>query len=108
VAAAIMTSMSNPGIRVVFHPDQWRHIRGTGRLIALQDWLRANGIDPHDVEVAPIVIEQRDGKAAAIRYSAFLRTPDGHKYRDPATDGPAREERTVPLVVEPLEDWAQQ
>lgn len=52
-----MTSMNHPGIRVVFHTDQWRHILDTGRLPALQGWLRANGIDPSDVEVAPIVIE---------------------------------------------------
>lgn len=40
-----------------------------------------------------------------IRYSAFLRTADGHKYRDPVTDGAAREERVVPLLVEPPEEF---
>ncbi|WP_039942950.1 hypothetical protein [Streptomyces himastatinicus] len=98
--------MSNPDIRTVFHPDRWRYLTPT-EVTALQDWLGANGLDPRDVDRAPITIEQRDGQRV-IRYTAFLRAEDGCKYRDPVTDRTAREERTVPLLVEPPEDWAQQ
>jgi hypothetical protein len=95
-----MTSMNDPGIRVVFHPDRWRRILDLGQLPALHDWLRANGLEPRDVDLAPITLEQENG-AAVIRYTAALRDADGHRYRDPVTDGAAREERTMPLVVEP-------
>ncbi|WP_448334028.1 hypothetical protein [Streptomyces sp. DSM 41534] len=92
--------MNDPGIRVVLHPDRWRRILDLGQLPALHAWLRSNGLEPRDVDLAPITIEQRDGKAV-IRYTAALRDADGHRYRDPVTDGAAREERTVPLLVEP-------
>lgn len=95
-----MTDMNNPGIRVVFHPDRWRRILDLGQLPALHDWLRTNGLDPHNVDKAPITVERQEGKAV-IRYTAALRDADGHRYRDPVTDGAAREERVVPLLVEP-------
>ncbi|MDX3232971.1 hypothetical protein [Streptomyces sp. ME19-01-6] len=87
--------------RTVFHSDQWDHILEAGQLPALQDWLRANGVDPRDVDIAPITIEQHNGGQRVIRYTAALRDAEGHRYRDPATSGAAREERTVPLLVEP-------
>lgn len=91
--------------RTVFHPDQWDRILKAGQLPALQDWLRENGIEPKDVDrTTPITIEQHDGRPV-IRCTAYLLTADGHKYRDPATDGAAREERTVPLVDEPPAEW---
>ncbi|MGY0065179.1 hypothetical protein ACWY4P_53665 (plasmid) [Streptomyces sp. LZ34] len=96
--------MNDSGIRTVFHPDRWRRILGLGQLPALHDWLRANGVEPRDVDKAPITVEGRDG-ATVIRYTALLRDVDGHRYRDPVTDGAAREERTTPLVVEPPEEW---
>lgn len=99
-----MTSMDHPDIRTVFHPDWWDHLLEAGQLPAFQDWLRANGLDPHTVDRQPITIEQQDGQRV-IRYTAYLLTVDGHKYRDPATDGAAREERVVPLVVGPPEEF---
>jgi hypothetical protein len=101
-----MTHMNNPDIRIVFHPDRWHYLT-PDQVSALQDWLRANGLDPRDVDRAPITAEQQDGQRV-IRYTAFLRDTDGYLYRDPVTDRAAREERTVPLVVEPPEDWTQQ
>ncbi|CAM5503103.1 hypothetical protein SANTM175S_10342 [Streptomyces antimycoticus] len=95
-----MTSMDQPGIRTVFHPDRWRRILDLGQLPALHDWLRANGVEPRDVDKAPITVEGRDGQRV-IRYTALLRDADGYRYRDPVTGGAAREERTVPLLVEP-------
>ena len=95
-----MTSMNDSGIRVVFHPGRWRRILDLGQLPALHAWLRANGLDPHDVDKAPITVERQDDKAV-VRYTAALRDADGYRYRDPVTDGAAREERTVPLLVEP-------
>lgn len=99
-----MTSMDQPGITVVFHPDRWDRIVASGQLDALQDWLRSNGLEPRDVDLAPITIEQQDGKTV-IRYTAALRDAAGHRYRDPVTDGAAREERTVPLLVEPPQEF---
>ena len=107
VAAAIMTHMNDPDIRVVFRTEQWDRILQAGQLPALQDWLRANGLDPRDVDLAPITVEQQDGRRM-IRYTAALRDAAGYRYRDPVTDGAAREERTVPLLVQPPQDWAQQ
>ncbi|MFI0822250.1 hypothetical protein ACH4TX_42245 [Streptomyces sp. NPDC021098] len=95
--------MDQPDITVVFHPDRWGYLT-PAEVTALQDWLRANGLDPRDVDRAPITAEQQDGKRV-IRYTAFLRDADGYLYRDPVTDRTAREERTVPLLVEPPEDW---
>ncbi|MFD8516532.1 hypothetical protein ACFV27_37010 [Streptomyces antimycoticus] len=92
--------MNNPGIRTVFRPDRWRRVLDLGQLPALHAWLRVNGLEPRDVDLAPITVERQDGKAL-IRYTAALRGPDGHRYRDPVTDGAAREERTVPLLAEP-------
>lgn len=107
VPGVIMTGMNDlPDIRTVFHPDWWDRILEGGQLPAFQDWLRANGLDPRAVDQQPITIEQQDGKPV-IRYTAYLLTADGRKYRDPATDGAAREERTVPLVVEPPEEFGQ-
>lgn len=99
-----MTHMNDPGIRTVFHPDRWHHLLAAGQMPALHAWLRANGLEPRDVDRAPITVEQQDGQAV-IRYTAFLRDGDGHLYRDPVTDGAAREERTVPLIVEPPEEF---
>ena len=96
----------NPGIRLVFHPSQWARIVAAGQLPALHDWLRANGLDPRDVDLAPITVEQRDGRRV-IRYTAALRDAAGYRYRDPVTDGAAREERVVPLVVEPPQDFGE-
>ncbi|MGW5691512.1 DUF6221 family protein [Streptomyces asiaticus] len=104
MAAAIMTGMNDSGICTVFHPDWWDRIVATGQVDALQDWLRSNGLEPRDVDLAPITVEHRDG-AAVIRYTAALRDADGFRYRDPVTDGAAREERTVPLLVEPPQEF---
>ena len=101
-----MTHMNDPDIHVVFRTEQWDRILKTGQLPALQAWLRANGLDPRDVDLAPITVEQQDGRRV-IRYTAALRDAAGYRYRDPVTDGAAREERVVPLVVEPPQDFGE-
>jgi hypothetical protein len=107
VAAVIMAGMtcSDPVV-AVFRPEQWNHLLEAGALPALQDWLRVNGLEPRDVDIAPITIEQHNGQRV-IRYTAALRDADGHRYRDPVTGGAAREERVVPLIVEPPQDFEQ-
>ncbi|MEU1908416.1 hypothetical protein [Streptomyces hygroscopicus] len=92
--------MNDSDITVVFHPDRWDRIVASGQLPALRDWLRQNGLEPRYVDKAPITIDRQDGKAV-IRYTAALRDAEGYRYRDPMTDGAAREERTVPLLVQP-------
>lgn len=99
-----MTGMDQSDITVVFHPDRWDQLLAADQLPELHDWLRAHGIDPRDVDRAPISIDHQDGQRV-IRYTAFLRGDDGHLYRDPVTDGTAREQRTAPLLVEPPEHF---
>lgn len=74
-----------------------------GPRTAVADWLTANGIDPADVPLnGPVAIEPDPATGGRrIRYTALLRTEDGHHYRDPATGDVARGERTTPLTIEP-------
>lgn len=90
-----MTVMDLQDVRTVFHPDWRGHLLEAGHMPTLQDWLRANALDPQDVDIAPILIEQRDDKPV-VHYTAALRDAAGHRYRDPVAGGAAREERTVP------------
>ncbi|NUS86012.1 MAG: hypothetical protein HOY75_25635 [Streptomyces sp.] len=70
---------------------------------AVADWLRANDIDPGTVPLdGPITLDRLTmGGQRCIRYDALLRNEAGHLYRDPATDGAAREERIAILKVDP-------
>lgn len=91
----------------VYDADTWPVVACSERRAELQEWLRANGIDPGDVPVhEDITIEPLtfDG-GRAIRFTALLRNADGCKYLDEATGDAAREERIVPLVVDPPPHW---
>lgn len=91
----------------VYDADTWPTVASSDRLPELRAWLRSNGIDPEDVTPrADITIEPLTlGGDRAIRYTALLRNAEGHKYLDEATGEAAREERTVPLVVDPPPHW---
>ncbi|MFE7780347.1 hypothetical protein [Streptomyces nigrescens] len=88
--------------------DIWPTIAGTPRQQQLCDWLddngiNDNGINDNDVTVHdPLTVETLPDGQRIIRYTVYLRNEDGHRYVDPDDpDQAAREERTVPLVVEP-------
>lgn len=91
----------------VYDADTWPVVACSDRLPELRDWLGANGIDPSDVPVhEDITIEPLtfDG-GRAIRFTALLRNAEGGKYLDEATGDAARDERIVPLVVDPPPHW---
>jgi hypothetical protein len=95
-------------------PDTFDALNQSGRREEICVWLGMNGIDPNIVSVsAPVTVEEDEGGQLAIRYSAFLLTEDGHKYVDSGTCGrphdpntAAREDRSVPCIVEPPAHWA--
>ncbi|MDQ1037274.1 hypothetical protein QFZ75_003690 [Streptomyces sp. V3I8] len=92
-----------PG-ETVYDADTWPVVACSGRLPELRDWLRANGVDPSDVPVhEDITVEPLtlDGTGRVIRFTAYLRNAAGRLYLDEATGDAAREERIVPLVVDP-------
>jgi hypothetical protein len=93
-------------IRLISNAALWNLHIAQGRVPAVQEWLRANGIEPDDVPVdADMTIEDTpDGRV--IHYVANLRNDEGRVQADPFHDGKTlREQRAVPLVVEPPADW---
>lgn len=89
--------------RLISNKTLWPlHVR-QGRADEISAWAAANGLDPEDVSTLHDLIVDATVKPARIRYAAYLRTLDGSKYQE--GNGPAVEERTVPLVVEPPDHW---
>lgn len=68
----------------------------------LTDWLRTHNINPDDVLLQPVTIEN-DGGPSRIHYRVCKRGPDGRILTDPSGDGPWTEPRSVVLVA-PLPD----
>lgn len=68
-------------------------------------WAAANGIDPDDVSTDHYLIVDYTEEPVMVRYVAYLRALDGAKYVDEQSGGPAVEDRAVPLIVEPPDDW---
>lgn len=93
-------------IRLISNATLWNLHIAQGRTDAVQAWVRANGIEPNTVPVdADMTIEDgQDGRV--IRYAAYALSDSGAKLADPLRNGASRrEERVVPLVVEPPADW---
>lgn len=67
-------------------------------------WVAANGIEPDDVSTDHDLIVEDGPDGRVIQYRAYLRALDGARYHVDGV-GPASEERSVPLVVEPPEHW---
>lgn len=93
--------------QLVYEPGMWPHLVETGQREGLCEWLRANGIAPDDVPIsAEISIEPFTlGGDRAIRYTAYLRNAEGHKYHDEDIGDAAQEERITPLVTDPPAAW---
>lgn len=90
--------------RLISNKALWGMHRAQGRADEISAWVAANGIEPDDVSTDHDVIVEEGPDGRVIRYRAYLRALDGCKYHVDGV-GPASEERTVPLAVEPPDDW---
>lgn len=91
--------------RLISNKTLWPLHVAQGRAEEISTWVAANGIDPDDVSTNHDLVVDDTSSPAMLRYTAFLRALDGARYVDERAGGPASEERTVPLVVEPPDDW---
>lgn len=104
----------SPGQQIISNAVTWPTIGADEqRRTELFDWLRANGIEPNDVPTdSTVTIEPGDCGSAVrhthvVRHAVYLRNATGFHYEDPATNGAAREDRTVPLIVPLPDGWPQ-
>lgn len=90
--------------RLISNKALWGMHRTQGRADSIRDWVAANGIEPDDVSTDHDLTVEAGPNYRVIRYRAFLRALDGCRYHVDGV-GPATEERTAPLVVEPPDGW---
>jgi hypothetical protein len=90
--------------RLITSKTLWGLHRAQGRTEEISSWAAANGIEPDGVSTNHDLIVEDGPDGRVIRYRAYLRALDGCKYHEDGV-GPASEERTVPLVVEPPDGW---
>jgi hypothetical protein len=67
--------------------------------LAICEWLRHHGIDPHIVPVPGRI--ERLPERRQIEHEAYVLGEDGHLVLDPHVDDAAREVRVVQLEAEP-------
>ena len=89
---------------MISNPALWQLHMSEGRAEAIGTWAKANGLTPRDVSVDHDIVIDGPDDTRVIRYHAYLRNERGSKYSVDGRDL-AVEERVVPLVVEPPEDW---
>lgn len=69
-------------------------------------WLVANDIDLWDVPLhSDIFLETGPDGMWLIRYAAYLRNGEGHRYVDRSTRDVAVADRSVPLLIDPPISW---
>lgn len=90
--------------RLISNKALWGMHQAQGRAEEISGWVAANGIDPDDVSTDHELTVESGPDGRVIRYRAHLRALDGCKYHVDGA-GPATEERTVPMVVEPPDGW---
>ena len=90
--------------RLISNKALWGMHISQGRAEEISGWMAANGIEPDGVSTDHDLTVENGPNYRVIRYRAYLRTLDGCKYHEDGV-GPATEERTVPLVVEPPDGW---
>jgi hypothetical protein len=90
--------------RLISNKTLWPLHVSQGRAEEISAWVAANGIDPDDASTDHDLTVEDGPDGRMIRYRAYLRTLDGAKYHVDGV-GPASEERTTPLTVEPPDDW---
>lgn len=91
--------------RLISSKTLWGLHIAQGRAEEISAWAAANGIEPDDVSTGHDLTVEDGPDGRMIRYRAFLRTLDGARYHVDGQDGAASEERTVPLSVEPPDNW---
>lgn len=92
--------------RLISNKTMWGMHTAQGRVDAIREWVRANGIDPNAVPTDKDMTIEDSPDGRIIRYTAYVLTDDGHKQVAQQPDGRALlEERTALLVVEPPADW---
>lgn len=90
--------------RLISNKALWGMHVSQGRAEEISAWVAANGVEPDDVSTDHDLTVEAGPNYLVIRYRAYLRALDGCKYHEDGA-GPATEERTVPLVVEPPDGW---
>ncbi|MFF0597866.1 hypothetical protein [Streptomyces antibioticus] len=69
-------------------------------------WLLAHDINPADVPLDSEIVIEDSAFGLVIRYTAYLRNEDGHRYVDPDGSGfAASEDRTAILRLAPDQEW---
>lgn len=93
--------------RLISSAPLWHLHQAQGRVHELQDWARANGLDPDDVSAGHDITVEDTPDGRVIRCQVFVRADDGKPWAvDLARfDEPLMEERVVPLVEEPPAHW---
>lgn len=95
-----------PPVRLISNKALWGVHRAQDRTDALCEWARANGLTPDDVSADDNITVEDTSDGRIIRCRVFVHTDSGAKQVDPIRSGEAlMEERAVPLVVEPPDDW---
>lgn len=90
--------------RLISNKALWGMHVSQGRAEEISAWVAANGIDPDDVSTDHDLTVEDGPDGRVIRYRAYLRALDGRKCHEDGV-GPASEERTAPLTVEPPDGW---
>lgn len=91
--------------RLISNKTLWPLHVSQGRAEEIAAWIAANGVDPADASTNHDLIVEDMAGVLSIRFTAYLRAPDGCKYVDDLTGEAAVEGRRVPLVVEVPEGW---
>ena len=94
-----------PPVRLITNKTLWNLHISQGRAEEISAWAAANGLTTDDVSTDHDLTVEDGPDGRVIRYRAYLRNADGARYRADGQDEAAQEERTVPLVVEPPDDW---
>ena len=90
--------------RLISNAALWGMHRAQGRADALCEWVRDNGLHPNEVAADYDIVIDDTPDGRMLRCHVFVRTDAGAKTVS-HDGGPHVEERTVPLVVEPPDDW---
>lgn len=92
--------------RLISNATLWNLHRAQGRIEAICEWARANGLDPNEISADDDVTIEDTPDGRVIRCRVYVLSSSGSKQVAPMRSGePLTEERTTPLVVEPPEGW---
>lgn len=91
--------------RLISSKTLWGLHVAQGLAAEISAWVAANGLEPGAVSTDHDLIVEDGPDGRVIRYRAYLRALDGWRYVDGRTGDAAMEERTMPLTVEPPDNW---